>query len=46
MSEAGNSGAPRAGALRAWPEELRLREAGAVLTVSFDNGERYDLPAE
>ena len=41
MSEAGNAGAPRA-----WPEELRLREAGAVLTVCFDNGERYDLPAE
>jgi DUF971 family protein len=41
MSEAGNSGGPRA-----WPEELRLREKGAVLTVSFDNGERYDLPAE
>ena len=31
---------------RAWPEELRLREKGAVLTVSFDTGERYDLPAE
>jgi DUF971 family protein len=35
-----------AGAPRAWPEELRLREGGAILTVSFDNGERYDLPAE
>ena len=46
MSGAGTSGAPRAGAPRAWPEELRLREKGAVLTVSFDNGERYDLPAE
>jgi DUF971 family protein len=34
------------GAARAWPDELRLREGGAVLTVSFDNGERYDLPAE
>ena len=41
MSEVGASGSPRA-----WPEELRLREAGAVLTVSFDNGERYDLAAE
>lgn len=41
MSEAGTSVPPRA-----WPEELRLREKGAVLTVSFDNGERYDLPAE
>jgi DUF971 family protein len=46
MSEAGNSGPPHVGAPRAWPEELRLREKGAVLTVSFDNGERYDLPAE
>ena len=35
-----------AGAPRAWPEELRLRDGGAILTVSFDNGERYDLPAE
>jgi hypothetical protein len=35
-----------AGAPRAWPEELRLRDRGAVLTVSFDNGERHDLPAE
>ena len=31
---------------RPWPEELRLREHGAVLTVTFDNGERHDLPAE
>ena len=31
---------------RAWPDELRLRQGGAVLTVSFDNGERHDLPAE
>lgn len=35
-----------AGAPRAWPEELRLRDRGAVLTVKFDNGECYDLPAE
>jgi DUF971 family protein len=41
MSETGSSAAQRA-----WPEELRLRETGAVLTVSFDTGERYDLPAE
>ena len=41
MSEAGTSVPPRA-----WPEELRLREKGTVLTVSFDHGERYDLPAE
>jgi DUF971 family protein len=31
---------------RPWPEELRLREQGAVLTITFDNGERHDLPAE
>jgi len=30
----------------AWPEELRLGEKGAVLVASFDNGERYRLPAE
>jgi DUF971 family protein len=41
MSEDGSSAAQRA-----WPEELRLRDKGAVLTVSFDTGERYDLPAE
>ena len=31
---------------RPWPEDLRLREQGAVLTITFDNGERHDLPAE
>ena len=31
---------------RPWPEELRLRDGGTVLTVSFDSGERYDLSAE
>jgi DUF971 family protein len=31
---------------RAWPEELRLRDQGKVLTVTFDSGERHDLPAE
>ena len=31
---------------RVWPEELRLRDGGTVLTVSFDNGERHDLQAE
>jgi DUF971 family protein len=40
------SGAGSSATSRAWPEELRLRDKGAVLTVSFDNGERYDLPAE
>jgi DUF971 family protein len=41
MSGARNSEGPRP-----WPEELRLRENGALLTVSFDSGERYDLAAE
>ena len=31
---------------RVWPEELRLRDGGTVLTVTFDNGERHDLAAE
>jgi DUF971 family protein len=31
---------------RSWPEELRLRDRGTVLTVTFENGERHDLPAE
>ena len=29
-----------------WPEELRLNDAGGSLVASFDNGERYSLPAE
>jgi DUF971 family protein len=29
-----------------WPTELRLNPAKTVLTVSFDNGERYELAAE
>jgi len=29
-----------------WPSELRLRKDRKVLTVSFDNGESFDLPAE
>jgi DUF971 family protein len=29
-----------------WPTELRLHKDKSTLTVSFDNGERYDLPAE
>lgn len=31
---------------RPWPSELRLHDKGATLTVSFDNGDRFDLPAE
>ena len=30
----------------AWPTELRLDRAKTTLTVSFDNGERFALPAE
>ena len=40
------SGAATSGPPRAWPEELRLHDEGTVLTVTFDNGERYDLRAE
>ena len=29
-----------------WPTELRLRQDRKTLTVAFDNGERFDLPAE
>jgi DUF971 family protein len=29
-----------------WPTELRLDGAKTILTVGFDNGERYALPAE
>ena len=30
----------------AWPTELRLHEAGARLTIQFDDASSYDLPAE
>jgi DUF971 family protein len=29
-----------------WPSELRLRKGGKTLTVSFQGGETFDLPAE
>ena len=29
-----------------WPQELRLRKDRRALTVSFDNGETYELAAE
>ncbi|MCI0466547.1 MAG: DUF971 domain-containing protein [Beijerinckiaceae bacterium] len=29
-----------------WPSELRVRESGRVLSVSFEGGEHYDLAAE
>jgi len=31
---------------QAWPSELRLHKDRKTLSVSFDNGERFDLPAE
>ena len=30
----------------AWPSELRLHKDRKTLTVTFEGGERYDLPAE
>jgi DUF971 family protein len=30
----------------AWPTELRLDTSKALLTVSFESGERFELPAE
>ncbi|OYQ36035.1 hypothetical protein CHU95_06725 [Niveispirillum lacus] len=31
---------------RYWPTELRLNRAAQVLTVRFDDGSHFDLPAE
>src|ERR1700720_4212564 len=31
---------------RPWPTELRLRKDRKTLTVAFDDGETFDLPAE
>jgi DUF971 family protein len=33
-------------ATRPWPTELRLDPARTILTVAFDTGERFKLPAE
>jgi DUF971 family protein len=33
-------------ATRPWPTELRLNKARTQLTVEFDSGERFVLPAE
>jgi DUF971 family protein len=33
-------------AARPWPTELRLDSAKATLTVAFDNGQHFTLPAE
>ena len=32
--------------VRAWPTELRLRDEGRMLCVTFDNGEAFELDAE
>lgn len=32
--------------MTAWPTEIRLDAAKSTLTVSFDTGERFALPAE
>ncbi len=29
-----------------WPTEMRLHKDRRTLTIAFDNGERFDLPAE
>ncbi|MCB1438597.1 MAG: DUF971 domain-containing protein [Nitratireductor sp.] len=29
-----------------WPTEIRLREGGSKLAVSFENGESYEMSAE
>ena len=33
-------------ALKPWPTELRLRKDRKTLTVAFDDGASFDLPAE
>lgn len=38
--------ASEAGGSSRWPTELRLNRAERVLTVQFDDGSRFDLPAE
>jgi DUF971 family protein len=37
---------PKEPGMTLWPTEIKLRRDRAALTVSFDNGERYALPAE
>lgn len=38
--------ASEAGGSSHWPTELRLNRAERILSVSFDDGSRFDLPAE
>lgn len=37
---------PVSDAARPWPTEIKLRKGGSLLTVVFDNGETFELPAE
>jgi DUF971 family protein len=39
-------GSPRPAQSQVWPTEVKLRSDRTGLIVSFDNGERYELPAE
>jgi DUF971 family protein len=39
-------GSPRTDPSQIWPTEVKLRSDRTALIVSFDNGERYELPAE
>jgi len=32
--------------MTAWPTEIKLKRDRTAVVVSFDNGERYELPAE
>ena len=32
--------------MSAWPAEIRLDPAKTTLTVAFENGDRFQLPAE
>lgn len=38
--------ASEAGGTRHWPREVRLNRAERVLSVTFDDGSHFDLPAE
>jgi len=29
-----------------WPTDIRIKKASRILEIDFDNGERYELPAE
>jgi DUF971 family protein len=40
------SAPPHSGEAHPWPTELRVNRAAKRLTVTFDNGEHFELPAE